>query len=261
MKAAANTVGIMAPPMKPCSARQTIISLDRGGGGAHDAHQREAAGRDREEIARRERPAEEAGKRDHDDLGDEVGGLHPGDLVGARRQPGLDLGERRGDDLDVEDRHEHADRDRHEGGDQLAGDDGLRRRRWARPLSASPSRKRRNPRRMPCVAAPRLSAPRRSSAPVRVSTSATTDMPGRIRPSAADVGRQADAHGHALHDLGEVAGGVVGRQQAEHRAGRRRDALDRALDRRGRDRRRPRSWTVWPGCTSASCVSLKFASM
>ena len=26
MKAAAKTVGIMAPPMKPCSARQTIIS-------------------------------------------------------------------------------------------------------------------------------------------------------------------------------------------------------------------------------------------
>ena len=26
MKAAANTVGIMPPPMKPCRARQTIIS-------------------------------------------------------------------------------------------------------------------------------------------------------------------------------------------------------------------------------------------
>ena len=106
--------------MKPCGARQTIISPIEVAVAQQMLEQREAAGGDGEEVAGRERAAEEAGQRDHDDLGDEIGRLHPGDLVGARRKPGLDLGERRGDDLDVEDRHEHADRKRHEGGDQPA---------------------------------------------------------------------------------------------------------------------------------------------
>src|SRR5262245_1613948 len=35
-----------------------------------------------------------------------------------------------------------------------------------------------------------------------------------------------DLHRHALHDLGEVAGGVVGRQQREFEAARRRQAVD-----------------------------------
>ena len=54
VKAEAKTVGIMPPPMKPCSARQTIISLIEDDGGAHQAHQREAAGGDREHAAGRE---------------------------------------------------------------------------------------------------------------------------------------------------------------------------------------------------------------
>ena len=53
-----------------------------------------------------------------------------------------------------------------------------------------------------------------------------------------DVGRHGDAHRDALHDLGEVAGGVLRRQQAELRARGRRDALDAAGRRRGRERRR-----------------------
>ena len=36
------------------------------------------------------------------------------------------------------------------------------------------------------------------------------------------------AHGEPLHDLGEIAGRVVRRQQREHRAGRRRNAVDEA---------------------------------
>src|SRR5882724_6144276 len=40
-----------------------------------------------------------------------------------------------------------------------------------------------------------------------------------------------DLHGDALHDLREVAGGVVGRQQAELEAARRRQAVDMAADR------------------------------
>ena len=46
----------------------------------------------------------------------------------------------------------------------------------------------------------------------------------------ADLRRHADAHRNALHDLGEVAGRVVGRQQREHRARGRRHAFDRAGD-------------------------------
>ena len=55
-------------------------------------------------------------------------------------------------------------------------------------------------------------------------------MPGRIRSSAATLAGHADADRDALHHLGEVAGGVVGRQQAEDRAGRRRDAQHRPFD-------------------------------
>ena len=39
-----------------------------------------------------------------------------------------------------------------------------------------------------------------------------------------------DAHGHALHHLHEVAGGVVGRQQREARAGAAGQALHLALE-------------------------------
>src|SRR5581483_4702452 len=49
-----------------------------------------------------------AGQRNGDDLGDQVRGLHPLDLVDAGRQAGADLVDRAGDDLDVEDRHEAA---------------------------------------------------------------------------------------------------------------------------------------------------------
>src|SRR5207244_2291735 len=57
---------------------------------------------------RREQARQPAGQRDHDDLGDQVGGLHPGDLVLRRRQPAADLLQRGGDDLDVEQRHKAA---------------------------------------------------------------------------------------------------------------------------------------------------------
>ena len=45
-----------------------------------------------------------------------------------------------------------------------------------------------------------------------------------------DILRHADANRQPLHDLGEVAGGVVRRQQREHRARRGRDAVDDACE-------------------------------
>ncbi len=69
-----------------------------------------------------------------------------------------------------------------------------------------------------------------SCAPSRVSTLTYTDMPARSRFCLRHVLRHADAHRHALHDLGEIAGRVVRRQQREHRARRRRHAVDDAVD-------------------------------
>ena len=89
--------------------------VDVGGGGAQRACRGEARRRDGEQHARRQQPAEEARQRDHHHLGDQIGGLHPRDLVGAGAQAGLDLGQRGRDDLDVEDRHEHAEHHRQEG--------------------------------------------------------------------------------------------------------------------------------------------------
>src|SRR5258705_1347010 len=43
-----------------------------------------------------------------------------------------------------------------------------------------------------------------------------------------DILRHANPNRKPLHDLGEVAGGVIRRQQREHRASRRRDAVDDA---------------------------------
>ena len=62
----------------------------------------------------------------------------------------------------------------------------------------------------------------------RVSTATSTERPGRSRPASAWSRGHGDAHRHALHDLGEVAGRVLRRQQAELRAAGRREALDRA---------------------------------
>ena len=58
-------------------------------------------------------------------------------------------------------------------------------------------------------------------------------MPGRSRPASAGVAVEHDLHRNALHDLGEVAGGVVRRQQRELLAAGRRDAVDHG---------RARSW-------------------
>jgi len=59
-----------------------------------------------EQHAGRQQSRQGAGQWHHDDVGNQIGGLHPGDLVDAGRQSPLDLGQRAGHDLDVHDRHE-----------------------------------------------------------------------------------------------------------------------------------------------------------
>src|SRR5262249_36538168 len=109
MYADANTVGIMPPPMKPCSARQTIISPIED----VKPHIRlaivnppAAAANMMRVPSTRERKPE---KRNGDDLGHQVCGLHPGDPAPRGRKPGLTLRQRGRHDLDVEPRHEHAE--------------------------------------------------------------------------------------------------------------------------------------------------------
>ena len=127
-----------------------------------------------------------------------------------------------------------------------AGREGCGRRPWRQLSGASATD----------LSSSRPAAPRRGRA---VSTLTTTERPGRSRPSLGDVGRHGDADRHALHDLGEVAGGVLRRQQAEDGARGRRDALDRAGEvavREGVDR----DVHLLAGLQPASCVSLKLAS-
>src|ERR1700716_806031 len=54
--------------------------------------------------------------------------------------------------------------------------------------------------------------------------------PGAQQVLLRDILRHPDPNRTPLHDLGEIAGGVVRRQQPEHRAGRRRDAVDEACE-------------------------------
>lgn len=76
--------------------------------GAADAGQGEAGRRDGEQHARRQQPRQITAERDHDHLGDQIAGLHPADLIGRGRQSRLNLGQRRRHDLDIQNRHEHA---------------------------------------------------------------------------------------------------------------------------------------------------------
>ena len=65
--------------------------LDRGGEAAEEARDGEAGGRDRKQQPRAERARQEAGQRDRDHFGDQIGGLHPRHFARARRQAGLDF--------------------------------------------------------------------------------------------------------------------------------------------------------------------------
>ena len=80
----------------------------------------EQAGRDGEQPARRQRLGQEGRERDHHDLGHQIGGLDPVDLVGAGREARLDVVHRGDDDLDVEQGHELAERHHQEDQDTCA---------------------------------------------------------------------------------------------------------------------------------------------
>ena len=60
-------------------------------------------------------------------------------------------------------------------------------------------------------------------------------MPGRSTTASGLLGVEDDLHRDALHDLGEVAGGVVGRQQREFLTAGRREAVDAAAEELARE--------------------------
>ena len=93
-----------------------------------------------------------------------------------------------------------------------------------------------------------------------VSIVASTDMPARSRPASGSARSSADLHRDALHDLGEVAGRIVGRQQRELEAAGRRQAVDMAAGRVRPESCRPRSSPARRSRTWVSCVSLKLAT-
>ena len=109
-KTAENTAGISVPPEKPWSTRQAIsapkLPLAAQPTEASGEH---ADGARRTASASSSSAGQEAGQRDRDHLGDQIGGLHPAHLVGRDAERALDRRQRGRDDLDVEDRHEHAD--------------------------------------------------------------------------------------------------------------------------------------------------------
>ena len=78
--------------------------------GAGDREQQEQDGVGQQIVADREHLGEPAAQRDHHDLGDQIGGRDPAAIIDAGADRALDIGERGVDDLDVEHRHEGAER-------------------------------------------------------------------------------------------------------------------------------------------------------
>ncbi len=95
-KPVANTVGTMAPPTKPWITRKTAPSTRCPRPCPHSAlDRREEPRGEREQPARRQRLREEGGQRDHHELGHEIAGLDPADLLRRGRQARLHVVERR----------------------------------------------------------------------------------------------------------------------------------------------------------------------
>ena len=215
-------------------------------------------------------------ERDHHDLGDQIGGRDPAAVIDAGADRALDVGQRGVDDLDVEHRHEGAERGADHRDPGLRGDGGIVGPRRAAVIAGGNGidggvqRRSWSVRRVQDAAFIQLrgSAPRdarrfpasRSATTVDlVSTVGSADMPGRSRPFRSVVVEH-DLDRHALHDLGEVAGGVVGRQQREFEAAGRRQAVDMALAVWSPWKLSIVSSTGWPLRTWVSWVSLKLAT-
>ena len=165
---------------------------------------------------------EEAGRRRHDRRGDDIGGQHPVDLVGARRDAALDIGQRDIGDGRVQRLHDH--RKDHAGGDERRG---WRLARGRGAFSHAPHRRGR--------ASWLTKSGRPRARPV--STSTVTLMP--TRSGGASLGTSIWTRmGMRWTTLTQLPVVFWAGKQREARAGRRADAVDDALPFHGPDRRR-----------------------
>ena len=73
-------MGIIEAPSRPCKRAEDDHAVDIPGQAAQHAAERETQGRAGEQPARGKHPRQPAGKRDHDDLGNQIGGLHPAEI-------------------------------------------------------------------------------------------------------------------------------------------------------------------------------------
>ncbi len=106
---AENTVGISTPPLKPWSTRQAISTGSESlAAQPIDVATKMESAID-EQPAHAEHARQESGKRNGDDLRDQIGGLDPAHLVDVDVERAADVGQRGRDHLDIEDRHEHAE--------------------------------------------------------------------------------------------------------------------------------------------------------
>ena len=76
--------------------------------GAAEAGSREASHGADEQAAQREQPGQGRRQGNGNDLGNQIGRLDPAQPIERNTEGCLDLGQRTGNDLDVQDRHEHA---------------------------------------------------------------------------------------------------------------------------------------------------------
>ena len=113
-KTAANTAGMSVPPEKPWTIRQAIKRVEAAARRTTDRGKRKGEDGAHEEPPHAQDAHEKAGQRDRDHFGDQIGGLNPAHRFGSDADRVLDRGERRRHDLDVQDRHEHADAHRAE---------------------------------------------------------------------------------------------------------------------------------------------------
>ena len=91
--------------------------LDVPGRPAKRRRQRKKASGQGEQPAGGQGLGQEGGKRDHHQLGHQIAGLNPADLVGPRRQARLDVVQRGRDDLNIDQGHELAEG--HNGEDKI----------------------------------------------------------------------------------------------------------------------------------------------
>ena len=81
-------------------------------------------------------------------------------------------------------------------------------------------------------------------------------MPGRSNPSSSGEGSSVIRTGTRWDHLGEVAGGIIGRQQRELLSAGRRNAVHFSFELFARERIHFYFYQAGPGRTSVNCVSL-----